>query len=179
MVFDIFTLVEVVWILIPVYTANGLAPVFKGRHPIDFGKTLRKMPVLGEGKTWEGLIGGVVVGGIIGIVEQLAYPFLPFSISPVHLAIIPMSMGFGLVLGFGALFGDLCGAFVKRRCGMQRGQPAPLLDQEDFIIGAFFVASFFAALKPEWFVLAFVITPAIHVVANFVGFLLKVKKEPW
>lgn len=179
MVFDIYTLVEAIWLVIPVYAANGLAPLFKGKHQMDGGRTFRKMPVFGAGKTWEGFIGGIVVGGVLGLVEQLAYPFLPFSISPVALAIVPMTLYLGLVLGFGAMFGDLCGAFIKRRCGIERGKPAPLLDQEDFIIGSVFFASFATAIKPDWFVLLFVITPVIHLFANGIGYLARVKKEPW
>ncbi len=181
MVFDIFTLVEALWFIIPAFAANGFAPVFKGKHAIDGGRTFRKQPILGAGKTWEGLIGGVVVGGIIGLVEQLAFPFLPWGLSPQLLNIVPMSLTLGLLLGFGALFGDLCGAFVKRRCGIERGRPAPLLDQLDFVIGAFAFAYFFGfvALEASWFVLLFVLTPILHIIANGIGFLLKVKKEPW
>jgi CDP-2,3-bis-(O-geranylgeranyl)-sn-glycerol synthase len=179
MVFDIFTLVEAMWLIIPAYAANGLAPIFRGKHYIDGGRLLRGKPILGKGKTWEGLIGGAVVGGIIGLVEQAAFNYLPFQYSPVLLTIVPMSFWLGLLLGFGALFGDLCGAFVKRRCGLERGRPAPLLDQEDFVIGAFFFASFAVALKADWFVLLFVLTPVLHLIANGIAFLIKLKKEPW
>lgn len=179
MVFDIFTLVEAIWLILPAYAANGLAPIFRGKHYIDGGRLLRGKPVLGKGKTWEGLIGGAVVGGIIGLVEQAAFNYLPFQYSPVLLTIVPMSFWLGLLLGFGALFGDLCGAFVKRRCGLERGRPAPLLDQEDFVIGAFFFASFAVALKADWFVLLFVLTPVLHLIANGIAFLIKLNKEPW
>jgi len=178
-VFDIYTLVEAIWLVIPIYAANGLAPLFKGKHRMDGGRLLRGKPIFGSGKSWEGFIGGIVVGGVIGLVEQLAFPYLPFGSSPVMLTLVPMSFFLGLLLGFGALFGDLGGAFVKRRCGIERGRPAPLLDQEDFIIGAFFFASFAVALRADWFVLLFIITPAIHLFANIIGFALKVKKEPW
>ncbi|MBM3303578.1 MAG: CDP-2,3-bis-(O-geranylgeranyl)-sn-glycerol synthase [Candidatus Aenigmarchaeota archaeon] len=181
MVFDIFTLVEAVFFILPAYAANGLAPLFRGKHAIDGGKTIRKQPILGAGKTWEGLIGGIVVAGVIGLVEQLAFPFLPWSLSPQPLVIVPMTLVLGLIIGAGAMFGDLCGAFIKRRCGIERGRPAPLLDQEDFLVGAFAFAWLIggAALQSGWFVLLFVLTPALHVVANVIGFLLKVKKEPW
>jgi CDP-2,3-bis-(O-geranylgeranyl)-sn-glycerol synthase len=179
MVFDIYTLVEVVFLILPAYAANGLAPVFRGKHPIDGGRTFRGRPLFGSGKSWEGLIGGAVVGGIIGLVEQLASPYLPFSASPVALVIVPMSLWLGLLLGFGAMAGDLCGAFIKRRCGIERGRPAPLLDQEDFIIGSLAFASLLVAIKSDWFVLLFFMTPFIHLFANGVGYLLKVKREPW
>jgi CDP-2,3-bis-(O-geranylgeranyl)-sn-glycerol synthase len=179
MVFDIFTLVELVWLIIPAYAANGLAPLFKGKHMMDFGKTLKKQPVFGSGKTWEGFIGGVIVGGVIGLVEQLAYPLLPWGLSPQALNLAPMTLTLGLFLGLGAMTGDLCGAFIKRRCGIDRGRPAPLLDQEDFIIGSIFFARILTPIRPEWFVLAFFMTPVLHIIANIIAYILKVKKEPW
>ena len=42
----------------------------------------------------------------------------------------------GFLLGFGALLGDALGSFIKRRMGIGRGKPAPILDQIDFLIVA-------------------------------------------
>ena len=53
MVFDIFTLVEGLWIFLPAYAANGLAPLVKfkkGLHPIDSNKSFRGKPIFGPGK---------------------------------------------------------------------------------------------------------------------------------
>jgi CDP-2,3-bis-(O-geranylgeranyl)-sn-glycerol synthase len=43
---------------------------------------------------------------------------------------------FGFLLSLGALFGDLFGAFLKRRMGFAPGELLPVVDQIDFIIGA-------------------------------------------
>lgn len=182
MVFDIYTLVEAIWLILPAYAANGLTPVVglkKGLHPVDGGRKFRGEPLFGEGKTWEGLMFGTFVGCIIGMVEMLAYPYLPFSLSPEPLNIVQMSPVLGLVLGMGAMLGDLAGSFIKRRLKIQRGKPAPLLDQEDFLIGAIAFSSFLVVIEVSWIVLLLIITPVIHLVANVIGYLMKIKRQPW
>lgn len=182
MVFDIYTLVEALYLILPAYAANGLTPLVglrKGLHPIDGGKKFRGQQLFGEGKTWEGLVFGTLMGGLIGLVEMLAYPYLPFDISPVPLNIIPMSLFLGLLLGFGAMCGDLGGSFIKRRLKIPRGKPAPILDQEDFLAGALLFSLLLVAIEAGWVILLVVITPVIHITANILGYLLKVKKQPW
>jgi CDP-2,3-bis-(O-geranylgeranyl)-sn-glycerol synthase len=182
MVFDIYTLVEAIWLILPAYAANGLTPILglkKGLHHIDGGRKFQGEPLFGEGKTWEGLIFGTFVGGLIGLVEMLAYPYLPFSISPVPLNIVPMSIILGLFLGFGAMFGDLAGSFIKRRLKIPRGRPAPVLDQEDFIAGALAFSLLLIPLEIDWVILLAVITFIIHIAANMIGYMLRIKKQPW
>ncbi len=85
----------------------------------------------------------------------------------------------GFLLSFGALIGDLIGSFIKRRLNLQRGQPAPVLDQLDFILGAL-IFSFIEFIPPlEIIVIILVLTPLIHLTANIIGYKLKLKREPW
>lgn len=182
MVFDIFNiyiLVEVIWIILPAYAANGLAPLARGKHPIDGGRRFGGNRLFGDGKTWEGLVFGIVVAVIIALIEMAAYPYLPWDISPVTLVIAPMSIALGFLLGLGAMLGDLAGSFIKRRFGLKRGEPAPLLDQEDFLIGSLLFASLLVTVKTEWWILLLVITPVIHWVACVIGYIFKLKKTPY
>ena len=178
--FSIYVLVEAVWLILPAYAANGLAPLFKGGGLVDFGRNfIDGRPLFGKGKTFGGLFGGMLAGALIGLVEMLAFPYLPWGLSDRALQILPMGPALGLALGAGAMLGDLGGAFAKRRLGMARGRPAPILDQDDFIIGSLLAASLLVAIRPEWWILLLVMTPAIHFAACVIGYLLGVKKEPW
>ena len=182
MVFTIYNLVEALWLVIPAYAANGLTPLMglkKNLHPIDGGRMLGKSRLLGEGKTWEGLVFGVVLAVIIAVVEMLAYPYLPWELSDIPLMIVPMSPFLGLALGLGAMLGDTAGSFVKRRINKVRGSPVPLLDQLDFLLGAFLLAALVVPVRLEWVLRMAVITPVIHLTANLIGFRLGVKKTPW
>jgi len=182
MIFTLWNLIESIWLIIPAYAVNGLIPLVglkKKNHPIDFGKGFRGKPILGSGKTWEGLIFGCFIGVLIASIEMLAFPYLPFNQSPVPLTIVPMFPLLGFMLGFGAIIGDVIGSFIKRRIGLPRGAIAPLLDQEDFLLVALLFASFLVVVKIDWVVLLVVITPILHLVANAIGFKIRVKKEPW
>ena len=181
-IFGIFNLVEAFWIVIPAYSANGLAPLakFSGKHPVDFGKRLKDgRPVFGSGKTWEGSIIGVVMGMLIGSIMGLAFYFLPWGLSPVPLSIAPMGPVLGFMLGFGAISGDIFKSFIKRRIGFERGRTLPIVDQLDFILGSLLFASLVVPIKINWVILLVVVTPLFHLSANYMAYLLGVKKEPW
>lgn len=180
-IFNIFIFVEALWLIIPAYGANGLVPLIKGRRPIDFGKRLKDgQRLFGPGKTWEGFVFGCIMGAVIGTVQMLAFPYLPWEASgPVVLGIAAMGPVLGFLLGFGAMLGDLAGSFIKRRFKISRGKPAPLLDQEDFLIGALLFALLMVSIKFHWVIMLAIITPVFHWVANGVAYLVRVKREPW
>lgn len=179
-IFSIYTLVEALWLVIPVYAANGLVPLVRGKRPLDFNKKfIDGRPILGPGKTIEGFITGCLVGLLIALVHQLAFPYLPWHLSDRPLTIVPMTPFLGLVLGFGAMLGDSIGSFIKRRLNLKRGQKAPILDQEDFLVTAFLIASLVVVVKIEWLILLAILTPLFHWTANMIAYRLKVKKEPW
>ncbi len=176
---DIYTFVEAVWLLWPAYGANGLCMLANGKRAIDGGRMFRGRPLFGPGKTWEGLILGVIIATLVATFQMFAFPFLPWDLSPIPLDIIPMSPFLGLVIGLGAMVGDLGGSFIKRRIGIPRGKPAPLLDQLDFIIGMFVFLWFVVPVKWEWFVILAILTPVIHLIANGIAYAMKIKKVPY
>jgi len=155
-----------IWFILPAYFAN-MAPVFiskikriqKYNKPIDFGKKIKGKEILGSGKTWFGFIFGVVVGTIIGALQGNYY--------------------LGFMLGLGALVGDSVASFIKRQLNISRGKKAPILDQLDFIIGAFLFSALIITFNWIHFVIIIIITPAIHLVSNIIGYKLKLKNEPW
>ena len=175
------------WFLLPAYAANPMAVVFGGGTPMDFGRSLRDgRRILGDGKTWRGFAGGIASGFVLGLIltgiASMADPRLSFGNWPSVLGIL-------VVLPIGALLGDLLGAFVKRRLGLERGAKAPGLDQYDFLIGTFLLL---LLLARDWWLARFwtgeavwglafiiVITPVLHRVVNVIGFRGGHKREPW
>ena len=179
--------VVALWLAIPALSANSTAVIFGGGTPIDFGKKFYDgKRILGNGKTWRGLIGGgAAAAGIGGIQQIIAYflntPYLPlFSFNGFE------AMGIVLVLSYGALIGDSTGSFIKRRFGIERGQKAYLLDQMTFLLVALlfvFIAypSFFFGYF--WNITAiltlFILTPLLHRSVNIIGYKMGYKDVPW
>ncbi|MBN2101724.1 MAG: CDP-2,3-bis-(O-geranylgeranyl)-sn-glycerol synthase [Candidatus Aenigmarchaeota archaeon] len=176
----LFYFIEAIWFILPAYAANGFAPLFKGKVPIDGGRRLKDgKRIFGDGKTVKGFIGGCVMALVVGLIQMLITPYIPWDMSPVVLRIIYMTPVLGFLLGFGALAGDMVGSFVKRRMDLKRGEPAPLLDQVDFLVGALFFTFLIADIKAEWAIVLLIVTPLFHLLANVIGYLIKIKKEPY
>lgn len=170
-------IIQALWLMLPAYIANPSAVVFGGGTPIDFGKNWKDgKRILGDGKTFRGLIGGTVCGVILGIIQMRFSPF-DFIGDFTLLAIFSLS--------FGALLGDSVKSFFKRRMGYDRGGKLPLVDQLDFVAGAWIITYL---LEPQWFIQNFtfgtiivilVFTPLLHRITNIIGYYMKLKKEPW
>lgn len=195
-------LLGALWFILPAYFANSF-PVNVSKikwlekygTPIDGGRKLRGVRILGDGKTWRGFYAGIIAGTVVGILQALfqSDAEVLFS-SMLKTAVFLPQMGFELafMLSLGAILGDLAGSFVKRRAGLRKGSPAPLLDQLDFVFGALFFAwlwycfstwnlngVFEEMITYDRFFVIVVITPGIHILGNIVAWLWKLKKEPW
>jgi CDP-diglyceride synthetase len=154
--------------LIPAMFANATPVLAKGRRPIDCGlKFIDGRRLLGDGKTWEGLIAGLAAGAIVGVL-------LAMILGEPQVAII------GVLSSVGALVGDIIASFIKRRAGLERGAPAPVLDQLNFYIGAItilYIAGFTITLTI--FIALAIISGIAHITANIVAYKLKLKNVPW
>ncbi len=171
---ELFILVlQALWFIFPAYAANAAPLLVKGRRSLDFGKKLGKYRLLGDGKTWEGTIGGIIAGIIVGLLQMNARSFLP------NLGLFEFTLPVIMLLSAGAILGDISGAFIKRRLGIPRGYPAPVLDQLDFLAGALVAAGAAMAISLSTAAVLVVLTPIVHVATNRVSFWLKMKKVPW
>ncbi len=164
--------------MLPAYIANPTAVVFGGGKAIDFGKNWRDgRRILGDGKTFRGLVGGTACGIVIGLIQRQVASGNEIFVIPSMTAIITLS--------FGALLGDMVKSFFKRRAGFERGAELPVIDQLDFVAGAWVLTYVF---DPQWFldnftfwiiITVLVLTPVLHRLTNIIGYYIKVKKEPW
>ncbi len=172
--------VTTLYFILPAYFSNGSGLVFGGGTPVDFGKSDKKgNRWIGDGVTWRGFIAGTIIGTLTGAVQgyfgpELMQTFGQYIITPIATDLHSGIM-IGFLLGFGALLGDALGSFIKRRIGIGRGKPAPLLDQLDFIIVALILVSFVVELNLLCVVLAIILTLFIHLIANTGAYLLGMK----
>ena len=153
-------IIQTILFLFPAYITNVCACLFGGGAPLDFGKNfLDGKRILGNGKTFRGSIFGFSSGSITGIL--LGDPLT------------------GILLSAGAITGDVIGSFIKRRFGIDRGAPAPILDQLDFVAGALIFASPSTHLPLEMIISSFLISLPLHLTVNFLGFRMGLKDVPW
>ncbi|TGC08502.1 CDP-2,3-bis-(O-geranylgeranyl)-sn-glycerol synthase [Methanolobus halotolerans] len=177
-----------VWLMLPAYIPNSTAAVFGGGKPIDGGRKLADgRRIFGDGKTYRGLLAGTICGMLLGLL-QTYYLTVNGTVLGMELPSfgkVPGALIVIFTLAFGSLFGDMFMSFFKRRLGLKRGAPLPVIDQLDFVFGAWL---FTYMASPVWFTENFtywivltvlIVTPLLHFVTNLVGYFIGVKKEPW
>ena len=171
-----YTMIEkffiVLWIMMPAYLANTIAVLTGGKYPIDQGRIHSDgNRILGDGKTWSGLIGGTLGGIFVGVIQiKMMTINRFFSLKFFNLVnqdswlwhAVEEDFGAArfeiyfwsenwlfvfFLLSFGALFGDMTASFIKRRSQLKRGDKSPLLDMFDFIGMALLLSFIFAN---EW-----------------------------
>jgi CDP-2,3-bis-(O-geranylgeranyl)-sn-glycerol synthase len=157
--------------IFPAYCANGAPVLFGGGRPIDGGKMFRDgKPVFGSHKTIRGFVFGILIGTFVGWVQEILGPSVGLPKGSVVL---------GFVLSLGALMGDLLGSFIKRRMNLKSGVHLPISDQLDFMLMALL---FSLPVQPPTLTYALIIiilTAPIHLMVNFMAYLLRLKKTPW
>jgi len=120
---------------------------------------------LGDGKTYEGFISGIIMGLLIG--ACLTY----FKLHTLYGSFI---------LSVGAMVGDCIGSFIKRRFKIPRGRPFPIVDQLAFVVTALLLYNFLVSPVPlEYYVLSVIITIPLHLFTNWLAYIVKLKEVPW
>ena len=204
----------VLWLYLPGYLANTAAmlggkwiPEMTGvePRPIDGGRQLSDgHRLLGDGKTWNGLMGAELGSGLLCMFTHWAGEshivtegvFLDPLIwaAPGDWFWIGGEWGaafiVGAFLGLGCMIGDCAGSFIKRRMGKKRegseSSQAPLLDTLPFALCTFAMG---LLLFPDALVgnsdligpmlALLVLTPVIHRLTNVFGYWVGLKEVPY
>ncbi|MEW5761221.1 MAG: CDP-2,3-bis-(O-geranylgeranyl)-sn-glycerol synthase [Candidatus Thermoplasmatota archaeon] len=187
--YTLIIVLQSLWLMLPAYIANSSAVIFGGGKPIDFGRSIKGERILGDGKTWLGLIGGIVSGTFIGSIQVLSLNYYPNELFPNFYPYDNRSsisyISLLIIFTFGALFGDIVKSFFKRRAGIERGAKLPIIDQLDFVLGALLFSYIFF---DSWFIKNFtayhiisiiIITPFLHKAVNIIGYKIGKKTVPW
>lgn len=204
------------WLYLPGFLANTFAMMWGkwlpktgfGPWPIDGGRNWKDgNRILGDGKTWNGLIGGSMTSGLLCMlivslmgdapdasnIESgvFAHPLTGFEGAWFDIGGEMLSAFIlGTFLGFACLLGDSTGSFVKRRRGLKRegevSSKAPLLDTLPFAIMVFLWGQLFlgnSLLSSTDLVIPMlalvVITPILHRSFNLIGYAIGWKDVPY
>ena len=204
------------WLYLPGFLANTFAMMWGkwlpktgyGPWPIDGGKNWKDgNRILGDGKTWNGLIGGSITSGLLCLLIVAIMGDVPTS-NDIESSIFAhpltgsenawFSTGnelftafiLGTFLGFACLVGDSTGSFIKRRRGLKRegeiSSKAPLLDTLPFAIMVFLWGQLFLGdslisssdlIVPMLIII--IITPILHRSFNLIGYAIGWKDVPY
>ncbi len=166
------------WYILPAYVANASACIFGGGEPVD-GKRyfFDGRRIIGDGVTYKGSFFGILLGTLTGLLQGIIVGFGSDGLDFYSCIIDHIILGF--YLSVGAIIGDAIGSFIKRRLNIDRGKPAPILDQLDFVIGAIAFGYLIAPIPITMIIVICVITLFIHLFGNIIAYKLKIKECWW
>lgn len=137
---------QVLYFFAPAYLAN-MAPVFARGHcevlaaPLDAGRSWRGRRVLGDHKSWRGILAGIVAGVLVFAAQRRAFQAgLLLDLALVDYGSLDAWLP-GALLGLGAGVGDAVKSFFKRRIDIAPGASWIGFDQLDFMVGAYALVS--------------------------------------
>ncbi len=163
----VLLVLNAITLYLPAMVTNATPVFVRKGTPIDLGKKfIDGHRILGDGKTFEGLLVGLYFGFIVSFTYMLLqYDF--YSTLILYLSCIA------------AILGDLLGSFIKRRLGLKRGERALLLDQLDFFLASSIVLIIHGLVDYILFIVALVIIVLLHIFTNRVAYILGLKNVPW
>ncbi len=174
------------YFFLPAYFTNMTPPLIKRAglfnflaKPVDFGKKIGPVPILGGHKSWRGVIFGIIAGILIAGLQYWLYQF-PFiqKLSLINYRQINILL-FGFLISSGAVFGDLLFAFIKRRLKMEPGARFLPFDQTNYVIGAFIFLEPFLKLSYFSWLTIFILTFFLHIIVNHMGYWMGLHRNKW
>ena len=179
-------MIKCIYFMLPCYFANMAPPIAKRLgilkfldKPVDFNFKIKNQPILGKHKTLRGFIVGIIVAICVCVFQKYLFRFDFFlKISLLNYDKINAFL-FGLLMGFGSLFGDSVGSFIKRRFKKPEGSSFIILDQLCFVIGALLFSSFIYLPDIKHIIFILVITFFLHILTNHIGYWLKIQENKW
>lgn len=176
------------WFFLPAGIAN-VTPILAVKvpglrnwnTPLDLRKSYRGKRLLGDHKTWRGIITGILIGTLfIGFqawltdgsewLQDLTYPYINYDSASILIL--------GFLLSLGALAGDAIKSLLKRRYSVKSGDSWFPYDQLDYIIGGLSLILLFVSLPLAIYLWVIVLWFGMHLLFSYIGYLLKFKPKP-
>lgn len=155
----------------PVF-ANRIPVLNRWKTPIDLGKSWHGKRLLGENKTWRGLVFGTFMAGLTALLIRI------FTNPSASLDIHATFVFAGALMGAGALIGDAVESFAKRQMNIAPGSAWFPFDQTDYIIGGLLII--YPIYHPSFRLMLAIglLYFGLHLVSSYIGYLLGLKDKP-
>jgi CDP-2,3-bis-(O-geranylgeranyl)-sn-glycerol synthase len=174
-----------IWFFLPAGLGNA-APVFAAKaqaldrykRTIDGGMRFRGKLLFGEHKTWLGIVAATIVGGTVGLLQWIFANVFNLNDFPISTYQSPSAIKLGLLLGFGAIIGDLIKSFFKRQFGVKSGGTWFPFDQIDYIIGGLVFSRVMIHLELSQLIVIVTVWFLLHPISTVAGYFLGIRENP-
>jgi len=172
-------ILQIIYLFLPAGFANMAPVIFKWipflNYPVDFNKKFKGNIIFGSHKTYRGFFFGILTAILVTYIQKICYlntlEYNLIDYSKINIIL------FGFLVGFGALFGDLIRSFFKRRMNTQPGKPWFPFDQIDWVIGSWLFILIYIDNSLKIIFTAIILSLILHPLVNYIGYLLKFKKN--
>ena len=151
-------------------------------YPLDHNKTYRKKRIFGANKTYRGLLVMIVASVFFSYI----YYLLVLNVKGLQqynlLEVTQYSFVFyGVLFGVGYIIGELPNSFYKRQLGVEAGKSNSfrlhLIDQVDSVFTVMLLLVVFSSFTWKHFIIGLFFYGAIHILINYLLFLIGLRKE--
>jgi CDP-2,3-bis-(O-geranylgeranyl)-sn-glycerol synthase len=174
------------WFFLPAGVANVMPvlvakmPYFRELEtPVDGGHRYHGKRILGDHKTWRGLISGVAAAVLFIWLQEILFihnSWARHASQQINYSSLPF-FTLGFLLGFGALFGDMFKSFIKRQINVPAGHSWFPFDQIDYITGGLLFSTLAVHLKALQYLWIVLLWFSIHLVTSYLGFYAHLKES--
>ena len=169
-------IIEELYFALPIYIGN-MMPVFVRK--INFLNYPINVKLFGEHKTYRGFVSAIIIAILVFYLQSYLHDFeIIKKISLINYEKENLIL-LGFLSGFGAMFGDLIKSYFKRRRRIKPGESWVPFDQLDFMIGALIVIYPFVNLNFLNIITLLLITPFLHIIANYIGYYTGLRENKW
>lgn len=175
-------IIELIYFLLPAAIAN-MMPVFMKnkmfylKYPLDFNKKIKEKRILGDNKTFRGLIAAVIGSVITVYIQLILYDFKFFR----NISLVDYSQTgfliFGFLIGFSVIFGDAVSSFIKRRLNIKSGESLLVIDQINGILGLGLIVFPIYLKSIKIFFYLTLIWIIGHFILKYLGYLFKIDNK--
>lgn len=169
-------ILQALWYMLPAYFAN-MAPVFC-RNTLKFLAKPVNSGVFGSHKTWRGIFAGIGFGVLLAYLQYMMYNDYVWAAN-ISLINYEQWLLFGLLMGGGAMLGDLTKSYFKRKRGIEPGKRWIGFDQLDFVVGALLLTSIIYTPGLAVILAIIIISFFGDIMINHIGYWVGIRKVKW
>lgn len=148
------------------------------KKPVDFGKSINGIRVVGDHKTVGGFLFGVLFGTLAGIIKYLVFDKYMQDYQLLKLDFVENTALY-LLMSFSALTGDILKSVAKRLFNIEPHKAWIPFDEIDHSTLSMTMAMIFYGISVQAVFTVIFVFFFLHIISNLIGYALKIKSVPY